>query len=67
MDGFAAPLYQKHQQIEISRNEGQLAAVANKYAAARRQDELAEPVARHYVNRAICQSANLPILNSASS
>ena len=47
VDGLVAPLDQQHEEIEVARDEGHLAAAAREDTAARRHDELAEAVTDH--------------------
>jgi hypothetical protein len=47
MDGFAAPLDQKDEQIEVAGDERLLASVAKQHAASRGDDELAETIPGH--------------------
>ena len=51
MHGLAAPLDEKHKQVEIPRDERLLAPVADEQAASRRQDEFVETIARHTESR----------------
>ena len=47
MDSFAAPFDEKYEQIEIARDERLRASAAKQHAAPRRENELAESIARH--------------------
>src|SRR5262249_49180668 len=45
--GFVAMLDEKHEQVEIARNERKLAPSLKEHAASRRENEIAELITRH--------------------
>ena len=47
MHGLVATLDEKDQEVEVARDERQLASVADEQSSARGEDELVEPVAGH--------------------
>src|SRR5262245_3317399 len=47
MDRLVPPLDEKHEQIEVARDERLLQTLANERSAARREDEIAEAIPRH--------------------